>query len=867
MKSAEIRSIFLTFFRDKGHTVVPGGSLVPGNDPTLLFTNAGMNQFKEVFLGKEKRSYTKAASIQKCIRAGGKHNDLENVGYTKRHHTFFEMLGNFSFGDYFKREAIHYAWEFLTVTLGIPEEKLWVTVYEKDQEAEDIWLKELNVSAERFSRLGEKDNFWSMGETGPCGPCSEIFYDHGNHVPGGAPGEENDDGDRYTEIWNMVFMQFNRTADGQINPLPKPSIDTGMGLERIAAVMQGVTDNYETDTFKYLLKAASDLLGGVKTTDNSLRVIADHIRSCAFLIADGILPANEGRGYVLRRIIRRACRHGHKLGAEEAFFYKLVPALTEVMRDTSASLIQQQQYVTSVLKKEEEQFNKTLDKGMKILNAEISDLKKDAVIDGKIIFTLYDTYGFPVDLIGDIAREQQLNLDLAGYKVCMDEQRDRARAASQFNVNYTAETIQEGVTEFVGYEYLQKNVHIKQILVAGKPAESIQQGDEAVLILDQTPFYAEAGGQKGDSGVIYGDECEFFVKDTTKAGAHHLHAGTVKKGNFTTGQSVVAAVDESLRQATAANHSATHLLHAALRKILGNHVQQKGSLVDAQKLRFDFSHMEPLTATQLDEIQRLVNKEIRKNSTVLVEEMNIEKAREQGALALFGEKYADDVRVLTMGTNRFSVELCGGTHVIRTGNIGIFSIVSESGIASGVRRIEALTGSAAELRIAAMQDKLNSIAAYVKSGNKNVVDKVAALVAENKALERQIERLHQKQANLAGNDLEHNAIEIKGIKLLAVSLSSGNIKSLRETVDQLKQKLGESIIVLAVENDNKIALATGVTKKLANRVNAGDLVRFVAMQIDGKGGGRSEFGQGGGNNATALPVALASVKDWVETKL
>jgi len=876
MKSADIRSLFLKFFENKGHQIVPSSSLVPADDPSLLFTNAGMNQFKDVFLGKEERNYSKATSAQRCVRAGGKHNDLENVGYTARHHTFFEMLGNFSFGDYFKREAIKYAWEFLTVTLGLSEEKLWITVYEDDQESEDIWLKEMKVSRERFSRLGEKDNFWTMGDTGPCGPCSEIFYDHGEAVAGDPPGGLNDDGDRYIEIWNMVFMQYHRTTDGKMHPLPKPSIDTGMGLERISAVMQGVHSNYEIDSFQHILNAASILLGGVPTTEGSLRVIADHIRSCAFLIADGVLPSNEGRGYTLRRIIRRACRHGHKLSAPKTFFYRLLPAVIEAMGDAANSLVTQKMHIESIIKREEEQFNITLDKGMKLLEADIACLLGKC-ISGETIFMLYDTYGFPVDLTNDIARERGLMLDLDEYEICMEAQRERARSANNFSVDYSNDIILEGETAFTGYDRLSDTATVVGIFINGKPVDSIESDDErqtkATIVFDKTPFYAESGGQVGDVGQGYFEGGQFTVSNTKKSGLHHLHNVEILTGKLKVGLEASLKVSELSRSMTAANHSATHLLHAALREILGEHVQQKGSLVTSSYLRFDFSHPQALTNEQLKSVQRLVNKEIRKNTRVSTEEMSITEAKAKGAIALFNEKYEDKVRVLTMGqieqskNKAFSVELCGGTHVVRTGNIGVFVIKSESGIASGIRRIDALTGDKAEAYIESVRSELGKVAEMVKGDAGHIPNKVQVLFDKNRELEKQVGQLQQQLASMRGNDLTSQAVEVNGVKVLAVSLGKGDAKLLRNTVDQLKNRLGECIVFLAIENQGKAALAAGVTKSLTDRIKAGDLLKAVAKQLGGTGGGRSDFAQGGGNNVAALPTAIASVVPWVEERL
>ncbi|WP_211829167.1 alanine--tRNA ligase [Kistimonas asteriae] len=866
MKSSELRSAFLNYFNKQGHEIVESSSLVPHDDPTLLFTNAGMNQFKDVFLGREQRPYSRATTSQRCVRAGGKHNDLENVGYTARHHTFFEMLGNFSFGDYFKRDAIKFAWEFLTVELGIPEEKLWITVYKDDQEAEDIWLKEMKVSPERFSRLGEKDNFWSMGDTGPCGPCSELFYDHGPDVAGDPPGGPNDDGDRYIEIWNMVFMQFNRTADGEMHPLPKPSIDTGMGLERIAAVMQGVHSNYEIDLFQTLLAEAGRLLNCPDTTTASLRVIADHIRSCAFLVADGILPSNDGRGYTLRRIIRRACRHGHKLGASEPFFAQLVPALIDAMGEAASVVAENKDHVMRVLRKEEEQFARTLDKGMKILEDDLAGME-GTEIPGKTVFTLYDTYGFPVDLTHDIARERGLTLDMAGYETCMEEQRNLARASSQFGMDYNDVLSIDGVTEFTGYTALEGEEIVKSLFRDGQPVESIGAGEKAVIVLERTPFYAESGGQAGDVGLLRTETGTFRVDDTRKESDNHLHHGVVETGEIRVGERLGAMVNAEKRMATARNHSATHLLHAALREVLGDHVQQKGSLVNSERLRFDFSHFEPVSADQLRQIERIVNEQVRSNTPVKTELMDMDQARDAGAMALFGEKYGDEVRVLSMGTSGFSVELCGGTHVERTGDIGSLVVVAETGIAAGVRRIEALTGEAAQAWYENQEQRIQSVASLVKGSRDSVVGKVQTLVDRNRELEKEIQRLKQKLASAAGTDLVAGAIEVAGIRVLATRLDGVDPKSLRATVDQLKNKLESGVVMLAAVDGDKVALAAGVTKELTDRVKAGDLLKMVAAQVGGKGGGRPDFAQGGGSDVQALPAALESVSRWVAEKL
>ncbi|WP_339897009.1 alanine--tRNA ligase [uncultured Gilvimarinus sp.] len=864
MKSAEIRDAFLQYFESKQHTIVPSSSLVPGNDPTLLFTNAGMVQFKDVFLGSDKRSYTRATSSQRCVRAGGKHNDLENVGYTARHHTFFEMLGNFSFGDYFKRDAIHYAWEFLTGVLKLPQERLWVTVHVSDDEAADIWLKEVGVSAERFSRLDE-DNFWQMGDTGPCGPSSEIFYDHGADVPGGPPGSENDDLDRYIEIWNLVFMQYERQTDGELKPLPNPSIDTGMGLERIAAVMQGVHTNYEIDLFQHLLKAAANATGSKDLENKSLRVIADHIRSSAFLISDGVLPSNEGRGYVLRRIIRRAVRHGHQLGQQGAFFNTLVKALAEVMGDAYPELVERRAQIEKVLLAEEEQFAKTLDKGMTVLEGALSELS-GSEIPGDVVFTLYDTYGFPVDLTADIARERNLTLDLAGYESAMTAQRERARAAGQFKVDYTQAALDLPATEFTGYTELAGASRVLAVLREGATVQGAKEGDDVALVLDQTPFYAESGGQAGDSGYLEADGVRFEVQDCIKQGANFLHIGRVLHGEISPGDTLKGQVDADVRAATALNHSATHLLHAALRNVLGEHVAQKGSLVDSERLRFDFSHFEGVTPAELKAIEALVNDQILANTAVKTELCDMETAKARGAMALFGEKYGTEVRVLSMGDG-FSVELCGGTHVQRTGDIGLIRITSESGIASGVRRIEAVTGRRALALFDQLNARLQHAASVVKASPDTLIDKIEQLAQQNRKLEKDLAALKTKLATAGSRDLLAEAVEVDGIKVLAVKLEGADAKSLRDSVDQMKNKLGSSVVLLACEDDGKIALVAGVSKDVTDRIKAGDLMRHVATQVGGKGGGRPDMAQGGGSDVAALEGALGSVAGWVKDAL
>ena len=872
MKSAEIRDAFLKYFETEKHTIVSSSSLVPGNDPTLLFTNAGMVPFKDVFLGSEKRNYSRATSSQRCVRAGGKHNDLENVGYTARHHTFFEMLGNFSFGDYFKRDAIKFAWKFLTEVMGLPEDRLWVTVHISDDEAADIWLKEMGVSAERFSRLDE-DNFWQMGDTGPCGPCSEIFYDHGEDVPGGPPGSKDDDLDRYIEIWNLVFMQYERSADGTMEPLPKPSIDTGMGLERIAAVMQGVHSNYEIDLFQVLLKAAADITNTSDLENKSLRVIADHIRSCSFLIVDGVLPSNEGRGYVLRRIIRRAIRHGNKLGQTQAFFHKLVAALVGEMGQAYPELIKAQAQVEKVLLAEEKQFEKTLDKGMTVLDSALSELQ-GKVIPGDIVFTLYDTYGFPVDLTNDIARERELSLDIDGYEEAMNAQRQRARAAGSFKVDYTQQLKLDGKTDFIGYDNTRGSATVVALVKEGEVTDAISTGDKAVVVLDQTPFYAESGGQVGDSGYLRAVDShsssslgiEFEVQDCQKQGDHYLHIGVLTSGTIAAGQRLDAEVNDDVRQSTSLNHSATHILHAALREVLGDHVTQKGSLVDSKRLRFDFSHFEAVTPEQLKTIERRVNAEVRRNSPVETDVCDMEAAQQKGAMALFGEKYGEEVRVLTMGEG-YSVELCGGIHASRTGDIGLMRIASETGIASGVRRIEAVTGEQALVYLDELEQQLDEIGRTLKTNRDHAAQKVIALYVESKELEKQNTQLKGKLASSAGSDLASQARDIQGVKVLSASLDDIDPKALRDTVDQLKNKLGSGVVILAAPGDDKVALVAGVTQDVTDRVKAGELMQFVATQLGGKGGGRPDMAQGGGTDVQALPAAIDSVFSWVEEKL
>ena len=862
--SSELRSAFLNYFKENGHEVVPSSPLVPGNDPTLLFTNAGMVQFKDVFLGKEALNYTRATSSQRCVRAGGKHNDLENVGYTARHHTFFEMLGNFSFGDYFKTEAIHFAWEFLTKVVALPEEKLWVTVFEEDNEAADIWLKEINIEPNKLARIGAKDNFWAMGDTGPCGPCTEIFYDHGDKVLGGPPGTPEEDGDRYVEIWNLVFMQYERDKQANLNPLPKPSVDTGMGLERLAAIMQGVTNNYDTDLFAGIIQTTADIANIKDTTTPSLRVIADHIRSCSFLITDGVVPSNEGRGYVLRRIIRRAARHGNKLGITDPFFYKLVKPLVENMGIAYAELVEAQSRIEKVLENEEQRFNETLHQGMRILQDDIKNLSGDT-ISGETVFKLYDTYGFPADLTADVAREQNLKIDQVGFEKQMDAQRERGRQASRFDVDYDASLEVKTTSEFTGYENLQDDAIVKEIFTNNLSVEEIKEGEFGLIILDQTPFYAESGGQVGDIGLIMNEKAKFEVSDTQKQGNAHAHIGKLTSGVIKVGDKVTAQTDTEHRQATVLNHSATHLMHAALREVLGTHVQQKGSLVAPDRLRFDFSHDSSISDNELQQIEDLVNQQIRLNTQASAQTMSKDKALEAGAMALFGEKYGDEVRVLSIG--EFSVELCGGTHVDRAGDIGVFKIISESGIASGIRRIEAVTGDGAMQWIKENEHQLSDIANAVKVAKSEVKDKVIQLVERNRVLEKELSQLKGKLASQAGSDLAGSAIEIEGIKVLAHKIEGADPKTLRETLDQLKNKLGSAAIVLGTSNGSKVSLIAGVTKDQTNRIKAGDLVNAVAVQVGGKGGGRPDMAQAGGSDPAKLDSALDSVPDWIRANL
>jgi alanyl-tRNA synthetase len=864
MTSNELRQAFLDFFSDHGHEVVASSPLVPGNDPTLLFTNAGMVQFKDVFTGEDKRSYSTAASSQRCVRAGGKHNDLENVGYTARHHTFFEMLGNFSFGDYFKREAIQYAWDFLTKTLELPEERLWVTVYEEDDEAADIWLKEMKVDPERFSRMGKKDNFWAMGDTGPCGPCSEIFFDHGPDITGGPPGSPDEDSDRYVEVWNLVFMQFDRSADGEMTPLPAPSVDTGMGLERIAAVMQGVHSNYQIDLLAHLVQAAADALGVKNDGSSSLNVIADHIRACAFLIVDGVLPGNEGRGYVLRRIIRRAIRHGKKLGMDDPFFYKLVAPLAEDMGEAYPELAKAQAHVEKVLAKEEARFAETLDQGMEILEAAIADLDGKQ-LPGDIVFKLYDTYGFPVDLTADIARERGLSIDEQGFEAAMDGQRERARASSKFSAANGDALKTDEKTEFLGYQGTEAPCRIAALFKDGKAVDALENGDDGAVILASTPFYAESGGQIGDQGILVQEGKLFRVDDTQKSGEANVHFGSVEQGTLSVGDSVEAVVDADRRQAIRLNHTATHLMHAALRKVLGEHVAQKGSLVAPDRLRFDFSHYEPVSAEQLQEIEDLVNEEIRRNTAAQTDHMTYDDAIESGAMALFGEKYGDKVRVLRLGD--FSVELCGGTHVERTGDIGAFKITHEGGVASGVRRIEAMSGKGAMEWILANQRVLSELAGRLRSTPDEALTKVGQLLQRTKDLEKELAAA--KQALVTGNTTDHSDAveEIGGIKVLATRMDGADARTLRAAVDRFKDKLQSAVVVLGSVEDGKVRLAAGVTKDNTDRIRAGDLIKPVAEQVGGKGGGRPDFAQAGGNDPSRLDAALKSVPGWVAEHL
>ncbi|MCR1097940.1 alanine--tRNA ligase [Escherichia coli] len=871
--TAEIRQAFLDFFHSKGHQVVASSSLVPHNDPTLLFTNAGMNQFKDVFLGLDKRNYSRATTSQRCVRAGGKHNDLENVGYTARHHTFFEMLGNFSFGDYFKHDAIQFAWELLTSEkwFALPKERLWVTVYESDDEAYEIWEKEVGIPRERIIRIGDNkgapyasDNFWQMGDTGPCGPCTEIFYDHGDHIWGGPPGSPEEDGDRYIEIWNIVFMQFNRQADGTMEPLPKPSVDTGMGLERIAAVLQHVNSNYDIDLFRTLIQAVAKVTGATDLSNKSLRVIADHIRSCAFLIADGVMPSNENRGYVLRRIIRRAVRHGNMLGAKETFFYKLVGPLIDVMGSAGEDLKRQQAQVEQVLKTEEEQFARTLERGLALLDEELAKLSGDT-LDGETAFRLYDTYGFPVDLTADVCRERNIKVDEAGFEAAMEEQRRRAREASGFGADYNAMIRVDSASEFKGYDHLELNGKVTALFVDGKAVDAINAGQEAVVVLDQTPFYAESGGQVGDKGELKGANFSFAVEDTQKYGQAIGHIGKLAAGSLKVGDAVQADVDEARRARIRLNHSATHLMHAALRQVLGTHVSQKGSLVNDKVLRFDFSHNEAMKQEEIRAVEDLVNAQIRRNLPIETNIMDLEAAKAKGAMALFGEKYDERVRVLSMGD--FSTELCGGTHASRTGDIGLFRIISESGTAAGVRRIEAVTGEGAIATVHADSDRLSEVAHLLKGDSNNLADKVRSVLERTRQLEKELQQLKEQAAAQESANLSSKAIDVNGVKLLVSELSGVEPKMLRTMVDDLKNQLGSTIIVLATVAEGKVSLIAGVSKDVTDRVKAGELIGMVAQQVGGKGGGRPDMAQAGGTDAAALPAALASVKGWVSAKL
>ena len=870
--SAELRQKFLDYFKANGHQVVASSSLVPGNDPTLLFTNAGMVQFKDVFLGRDKRDYTRATSSQRCVRAGGKHNDLENVGYTARHHTFFEMLGNFSFGDYFKQDAIRYAWEFLTREVGLPEDRLWVTVYAEDDEAADIWLKQIGVDENRFSRIGDKpggkqyesDNFWAMGDTGPCGPCTEIFYDHGEDIPGGPPGTPEEDGDRYIEIWNLVFMQYNRSSDGELHNLPAPSVDTGMGLERLAAIMQGVHNNYDIDLFQHLIKAAAEATGTSDLQSKSLRVIADHIRSCAFLITDGVMPSNEGRGYVLRRIIRRAARHGHKLGMTDPFFYKLVEPLQDEMGAAYPELVAASENVIRVLKLEEERFAETLDQGMRILEVDISNME-GKTISGETAFRLYDTYGFPIDLTADIARERKLTVDHAGFEVAMDQQRERARTASQFGVDYSQTIEVDEDTVFSGYEKIEQNSKILQLFVEGEQVDQIGVDQRAVVVLDETPFYAESGGQVGDTGKLITDNAVFLVEDTQKQGKAFLHIGIMDSGSLSKGDSVHAEINNTLREAIKRNHSATHLMHAALRNVLGEHVQQKGSLVTAERTRFDFSHFEPVSREQIYAIERQVNEEIMRNIETTDVEMPLEQAKKAGAMALFGEKYDDMVRVVSMGD--YSTELCGGVHVQRSGDIGFFKIVAETGIAAGVRRIEAVTGTGAVSWAEQRESQIDNIADTLKSSRDEVEGKVRQLVERLREQEKTLLQLKSKLASQTGAELSATAEEVNGVNVLAAKLDGADSKALRDTMDQLKNKLGSAAIVLISEDDGKVRVVAGVTRDKTSVIRAGDLVNVAAAEVGGKGGGRPDMAQAGGSQPENIDKALNAARVWLHQKL
>ncbi len=860
MTSSEIRASFLEFFRKNGHAVVPSSSLVPGNDPTLLFTNAGMVQFKDVFLGKEVREYSRAATAQRCVRAGGKHNDLENVGYTARHHTFFEMLGNFSFGDYFKREAIHFAWNFVTGTLGIPKERLWVTVYKEDDEAARVWTEEIGIQPTRCTRMGEKSNFWSMGETGPCGPCTEIFYDHGPEIAGGPPGSENEDGDRYVEIWNLVFMQYDRSADGILVPLPKPSVDTGMGLERVAAVMQGVHSNYDIDLFKSLIRAAADLTGTEDLESSSLRVIADHIRACTFLVIDGVVPSNEGRGYVLRRIIRRAIRHGYKLGQTRPFFHNLVAPLVREMGSYYAELVSGEERATQILAQEESRFAETLAMGMTLLDVETAKLKS-SVIPGETVFRLYDTYGFPLDLTADVARERGLSIDQAGFDAAMEAQRGRARAASKFGADLRDSVKLPGKTQFSGYDHLSGIGKVAALIFDGALVDTLASGQEGQVVLDATPFYAESGGQIGDAGTLIRANARFRVNDTRKMGTSFAHAGVLESGELRVGDEVDAHVDAGRRKAIALNHSATHLLHAALRQVLGKHVQQKGSLVAPDRLRFDFSHTQPVSPDEIRRVEELVNAEIRGNAPAETRVMALDEAVAAGAMSLFGEKYDSDVRVLTIGD--FSMELCGGTHVERAGDIGFFKIIGESGVAAGVRRVEAVTGRAAFEWVMHTDQVLRDVAVLLRGSREDVDEKVRELVEKSRRLEKDVQILKSKLASGQGGDLSSQAKDVGGIRVLAAQVEGADAKSLRDALDRLKDKLGTCVVVLATVNEGKVALVAGVSTDLVGKIQAGDIAGAVAAQLGGRGGGRADFAQAGGTQPENLNSALAGVEAFV----
>lgn len=859
MTTAQIRQQFLDFFASKQHQIVPSSSLIPGNDATLLFNNAGMVQFKDVFLGAESRPYTRATSSQRCVRAGGKHNDLESVGYTARHHTFFEMLGNFSFGDYFKQDAIKFAWEFLTEVVKLPQEKLLVTIYHDDEEAFEYWSKDIGLSEDRIIRIATSDNFWSMGDTGPCGPCSEIFYDHGEHIWGGPPGTPEEDGDRFIEIWNLVFMQYNRQSDGTMLPLPKQSVDTGMGLERISAILQGVHSNYEIDLFQGLIAAAASVTNAQDMDDKSLRVVADHIRSCAFLISDGVMPSNEGRGYVLRRIIRRAVRHGNKLGAQGSFFYKLVAALIEQMGQAYPELAKQQEIIEKVLRIEEEQFGKTLERGLAILEESLSDLKGD-IIPGDLVFKLYDTYGFPADLTADVARERQMTIDHQGFEECMAVQRKTAQQAGKFGADYNEQLKSEKLTEFKGYDSTHHSATVVEIFAGGEAVQLLEDGQQGIVVLDRTPFYAESGGQTGDTGTITVAGGEFNVTNTTKLGNAFAHHGTVQ-GRIGVNDKVDATIDDARRDSIKKNHTATHILHEALRQLLGDHVGQKGSLVQPDRLRFDFSHFEAVTKDELREIERVVNDEIRRNFALNTELMAIDDAKAKGAMALFGEKYDDEVRVVTIGD--YSIELCGGTHVERAGDIGLFKIVSESGIAAGVRRIEAVTGADAVAYVSEQEQQLHDVAALVKGDSASVLEKVTALLEKSKGLEKQIAQLNDKLASAAGASLLDSIVEINGVKLLVANVEGTESKALRGMVDDLKNKIGSGVIALGVASGDKVSLIAGVTKDLTGKVKAGELVNHMAGQVGGKGGGRPDMAQAGGSEPQNLAAALDSVTAWL----